>query len=127
MSLRSNLTSEVRASQTIPASNLSTFEYTQLKGSIINTVAAPNTSNTLSVTFNASEVAGSTFHFGLNSLFPETFKGRTNGLRKDLTQNLYDMKPKFLRFPGGSNIEGISLATRFKWNETIGPLINRKG
>jgi hypothetical protein len=41
------------------------------------------------------------FYFGLVSLFGETFKGRKNGLRKDIAEAFYDMQPKFLRFPGG--------------------------
>ena len=46
-------------------------------------------------------------HFDMISLFPEdTFKGRENGLRKDLCQLLEDMQPKFLRFTGGCVIEG---------------------
>ena len=41
------------------------------------------------------------------SLFPvDTWKGRPNGLRKDLVQLLYDMHPGFLRFPGGCIVEG---------------------
>jgi hypothetical protein len=36
------------------------------------------------------------------SLFPEkTFKNRPNGLRADMAQVLADMKPRFIRFPGG--------------------------
>jgi len=53
--------------------------------------------------------------------------GRTNGLRKDLAEALYDIKPKFLRCPGGNNIEGQSISTRWKWWETLGPLENRPG
>jgi alpha-N-arabinofuranosidase len=37
------------------------------------------------------------------------------------------MKPKFLRFPGGNNMEGLSIDTRWQWKKTIGPLINRPG
>lgn len=37
------------------------------------------------------------------------------------------MKPKFLRCPGGNNIEGQSIQTRMKWWETIGPLKDRPG
>lgn len=35
--------------------------------------------------------------------------------------------PKFLRFPGGNNLEGISIDTRWQWKKNIGPLINRAG
>jgi alpha-N-arabinofuranosidase len=37
------------------------------------------------------------------------------------------MKPKFLRCPGGNNIEGQSIPQRLKWWETIGPLKDRPG
>lgn len=34
------------------------------------------------------------------SLFPaDTWKGRENGLRKDLAQALYDLNPEFSAFP----------------------------
>ena len=41
------------------------------------------------------------------SLFPPTFKNRENGLRPDLAQLLYNIHPKFVRFPGGCYVEGI--------------------
>lgn len=34
---------------------------------------------------------------------------------------------KFLRFPGGNNLEGTTIPNRWKWNETIGPLKDRPG
>ena len=44
------------------------------------------------------------------SLFPsDTWKKRANGLRADLVQLLADMKPGFLRFPGGCIVEGRDL------------------
>ena len=44
------------------------------------------------------------------SLYPkETWKNRPNGLRKDLVQLLADMKPGFIRFPGGCIVEGRRL------------------
>ncbi|MBR0321633.1 MAG: carbohydrate binding domain-containing protein, partial [Bacteroidales bacterium] len=60
------------------------------------------------------------------SLFPvDTWKGRENGLRKDLAQALYDLKPGFFRFPGGCIIEGNSLDTRYEWKKSVGPVENR--
>lgn len=60
------------------------------------------------------------------SLFPEdTWKNRPNGLRADLVQKLADMKPGFLRFPGGCIVEGRELETRFQWKKTVGPVENR--
>lgn len=80
---------------------------------------------------------------------------RYNGLRDDVASYLEQIKPSFLRFPGGNNLyvrrcwqhkpvlqilitlrfgktdyfyrEGSTPATRWKWNETIGPVQNRPG
>lgn len=61
------------------------------------------------------------------SLFPtDTWKQRPGGLRNDLIQLLADMKPGFLRFPGGCIVEGRELATRYQWKKTIGKVEDRK-
>ena len=61
------------------------------------------------------------------SLFPQdTFMGRKNGLRKDLAQVIADLKPKFVRFPGGCMSHGQGLENIYHWNETVGPLQDRK-
>jgi Alpha-L-arabinofuranosidase len=61
------------------------------------------------------------------SLFPQnTFKGRRNGLRADLAQTLADMKPRFVRFPGGCVAHGDGLGNMYHWKNTIGPLEARK-
>ncbi len=60
------------------------------------------------------------------SLFPvHTWKQRENGLRADLVQALYDIHPGVFRFPGGCIIEGNSLATRYQWKNSVGPVENR--
>ena len=60
------------------------------------------------------------------SLFPtDTWKGRENGLRKDLAQALADLKPGIFRFPGGCIVEGTDLPTRYNWKNTVGPVENR--
>jgi alpha-N-arabinofuranosidase len=68
-----------------------------------------------------------TVWFDLVSLFPPTWKVRPNGNRVDLMQELADMQPAFLRFPGGNYLEGSSIATRFPWKETLGDLAQRPG
>lgn len=61
------------------------------------------------------------------SLFPEkTFKNRANGLRADLAQILADMKPKFIRFPGGCLVHGDGLGNMYRWKNTVGPVEQRK-
>ena len=60
------------------------------------------------------------------SLFPkDTYKGRENGLRRDLAQALEDAHPGVFRFPGGCIVEGTTLDTRYAWKNTIGPVENR--
>ena len=60
------------------------------------------------------------------SLFPvDTWKKRENGLRRDLVQVLYDLRPGVLRFPGGCIVEGANLDTRYQWKNTVGPVENR--
>ena len=60
------------------------------------------------------------------SLFPDdTWKNRTQGLRSDLVQLLADMKPGFLRFPGGCIVEGRDLANRYQWKNTVGKIEDR--
>ena len=48
-------------------------------------------------------------------------------IRTDLMQMLVDMKPKFLRFPGGNFLEGPLITDAFPWKTTLGPLENRPG
>ncbi|MCA0232686.1 MAG: carbohydrate binding domain-containing protein [Bacteroidetes bacterium] len=60
------------------------------------------------------------------SLFPEkTFKNRPNGLRTDLAQLLADMKPAFIRFPGGCLAHGDGVGNMYRWQNTIGPVEQR--
>ncbi|TDG35904.1 alpha-L-arabinofuranosidase [Pedobacter changchengzhani] len=61
------------------------------------------------------------------SLFPgDTWKNRPNGLRADMVKTLEDMKPGFIRFPGGCIVEGRDMANRYQWKNTIGPIEDRK-
>ena len=61
------------------------------------------------------------------SLFPaDTWKGRPGGLRKDIVQMLADLKPGFVRFPGGCIVEGRDITNRYQWKTTVGPVDQRK-
>ncbi|MEN0036384.1 MAG: alpha-L-arabinofuranosidase C-terminal domain-containing protein [Cellvibrio sp.] len=67
-----------------------------------------------------------TIDLDMISIFPkDTWKGRAKGLRQDLTQLLFDLKPGFLRFPGGCIIEGRTLAQRYQWKTTLGDIDQR--
>ncbi len=55
------------------------------------------------------------------SLFPaDTYKGRENGMRKDLAEKLEELHPAFVRFPGGCVIEGVTLKNAYHWKDSIG-------
>jgi len=69
-----------------------------------------------------------TYWLNMVSLFPkETWKNRPNGLRKDLMEMLAELKPSFVRFPGGCFVEGLGLANSWQWKKTIGPVEERPG
>ncbi|WP_320781138.1 alpha-L-arabinofuranosidase C-terminal domain-containing protein [Streptomyces sp. CRN 30] len=71
------------------------------------------------------------------SLFPrDTFKGRENGLRKDLAEKIAALDPGFVRFPGGclvntgsmedySEDSGWQRQRSYQWKDTIGPVEQR--
>ena len=45
--------------------------------------------------------------------------------RRDLAEMLKEMKPGFLRFPGGCVIEGWDIENRYQWKHTVGPAQER--
>ncbi|KAH6794521.1 alpha-L-arabinofuranosidase 1 [Perilla frutescens var. hirtella] len=55
----------------------------------------------------------------------DTHKG--HGFRQDLFDMLAALKPGFIRFPGGSFVEGDRLMNAFRWRETIGTWEERPG
>ncbi|RWR74831.1 Alpha-L-arabinofuranosidase 1 [Cinnamomum micranthum f. kanehirae] len=55
----------------------------------------------------------------------DTYKG--HGFRTELVSLIADLKPKFMRFPGGCFVEGEWLRNAFRWKETIGPWEERPG
>ena len=68
-----------------------------------------------------------TIDIDMVSLFPtETWKNRPAGLRNDLVQLIADLKPGFMRFPGGCIVEGRDITNRYQWKTTVGPIETRK-
>ncbi|XEC93531.1 alpha-L-arabinofuranosidase C-terminal domain-containing protein [Paenibacillus tarimensis] len=65
------------------------------------------------------------------SLFPErTYRNRPNGLREDIAALIAELKPKFMRFPGGCLVHDGSLNpddrnSMYRWKNTIGDLAER--
>ena len=73
------------------------------------------------------------FEIAFASLMPlDTWKGRKNGLRADLVEALAEMKPRFLRFPGGclthdGQLDPDARDGIYNWKRTLGPVENRPG
>ena len=55
------------------------------------------------------------------SLFPPTYHNRPNGNREDLMEKMAELRPAFLRFPGGNYVD----PGQYHWKDTIGPLKDR--
>lgn len=65
------------------------------------------------------------------SLFPlRTFRNRPNGMREDIAALIAELKPKFMRFPGGCLVHDGSLNpddrnSMYRWKNTIGEVEQR--
>ncbi|NTW40122.1 MAG: hypothetical protein HGA44_09565 [Cellulomonadaceae bacterium] len=54
---------------------------------------------------------------------PRWTQGR---LRRDLVEALAELKPGFMRFPGGCIVEGVGDGNQYDWRDTVGPLVHRR-
>lgn len=91
----------------------------ELKGELVSPVTDDN--GTFALVFDKK----GTVRVDFVSLMPkETFKG--HGLRKDVAQTIADLKPGFIRWPGGCIVEGATQANGFKWKNTIGDPAQRQ-
>lgn len=86
---------------------------------------ASSDNSTLEITTDLSPQESA--YFTLISLLPQTTQDLGFDVRQDLFDALKHMKPSFMRFPGGNNLQGQTIDSRWKWNETIGPLTDRPG
>ncbi len=97
------------------------------------TFTASRTSSTGRLTVATDHAAA----LDMVSLFPrDTFKGRENGLRKDLAEKIAALDPGFVRFPGGcivntgsmedySEESGWERKRSYQWKDTVGPVEER--
>ncbi|KAI0088820.1 glycoside hydrolase family 51 protein [Irpex rosettiformis] len=113
-----------QASTTIKGSQTT---WKQIALALKPTKTASDTDNVFTVTLDGAAASAQTVNFAMLSLFPPTFKNRPNGMRIDIAEALADMGPSFFRFPGGNNLEGQTVATRWQWNATVGSLLSRPG
>ncbi|MEO6223917.1 MAG: alpha-L-arabinofuranosidase C-terminal domain-containing protein [Vicinamibacterales bacterium] len=91
---------------------------------VMLTAGATEAKGTLALRFDTS----GELWLDMISLFPaKTFKNRPNGMRADLAQVIADMKPGFIRGPGGCFAEGITIESRPQWKRSLGPIEGRPG
>src|SRR5579875_2807873 len=115
----------VWASATLPAPSGS---WTKETATLTTASGIPSTlTNRFVVSARARAAAGGTDWFTFMSLFPPTYDDQANGFRIDLMQKLAALHPGYLRIPGGNYLEGDTIDTRFNWETTVGPLIQRPG
>ncbi|CCF54941.1 hypothetical protein NDA11_007687 [Ustilago hordei] len=65
------------------------------------------------------------FQVNLVSLMPPTYEGTV--ARQDLAQALADIKPVYVRLPGGNDLEGNTIPSWFNWTNAVGDIKNRPG
>jgi alpha-N-arabinofuranosidase len=126
VSLVSNDTGKVLATAALPAlsGDWKQYNFTMKTGAVPPAAnGGVNANNQIVVSFDHP----GTVWLQLLSVFPPTYEGTVNGNRIDLMEKLAAMHPQFLRFPGGNYLEGNTIAERFDWKKTIGPLVDRAG
>jgi len=67
------------------------------------------------------------FYFGdENSVGTDNPAWSAGKLRKDLVEALGELKPRFIRFPGGCIVEGYDTKNSYYWKNTVGNIFDRK-
>jgi len=120
-SIESNDGTKLFATAQVPAITNTWHKYTE------TLTTGDDVTPTAATRFVISTEKPGTLWFNLVSLFPPTYNDRPNGNRIDIMQLLSGMKPTFLRLPGGNFVEGNTIADRFPWKKTLGPLEQRPG
>ncbi|KAG2647698.1 hypothetical protein PVAP13_2KG569700 [Panicum virgatum] len=108
------------AAHTITGSKKSFAKWTKIEFSLKS--RQNNTNSRLQFTTSKSGV----IWLDQVSVMPlDTYMG--HGFRKDLSLMLANLKPQFLKFPGGNYAMGNHLRNAFRWSETVGPWEERPG
>ncbi|KAK9747959.1 hypothetical protein RND81_02G026600 [Saponaria officinalis] len=120
LSLVSDDGTEVLAFKHLVADAEKMKKWTKIETTLTATGSDPKARLQLTTTQN-----GTIWLDQVSAMPTDTYKG--HGFRKDLMKMLLNLKPRFLRFPGGCYVEGTTLANAFRWKETVGPWEERPG
>lgn len=113
--------------------NLGQADIVVSNGTVWNHYEAEITAREITTAGNLSiyiEAVGR-LYLDMVSLFPQkTFMQQRNGLRADIATLLADLKPRFMRFPGGCLVHDGSINAEdrdslYRWKNTIGVLEER--
>lgn len=97
-------------------------EYPGFEVLIEKDAAAKDARSTLSIFVKGRRVV----EFDNVSLVPTSPDLVRAGLRKDLVDKLADLKPSFVRFPGGCIVESGDFQHWYDWRRTVGPKERRE-
>ncbi|KZW04424.1 glycoside hydrolase [Exidia glandulosa HHB12029] len=125
LTLSSTTNGRTYASASLSAQDV-TVEWKQFHATLTPTESAPDANNVFNLTIDVTKHDQGLW-VNLVSLFPPTLNDRPNGLRKDLANVVKDMGAKYIRIPGGSNLQGSTIANGYNWTATLGALESRPG
>lgn len=115
---QSNTTGQTLGSSTLNLQQTSSDGWVQTYSATFQPkTTGANGNNTFYFTFDGSKLAGQSVYFNMLSLFKQAFNNRNNGVRPDLAQALGGMNTKYIRLPGGNNMQGDSSPYYWKWNK----------
>ncbi|PMD43173.1 glycoside hydrolase family 51 protein [Hyaloscypha variabilis F] len=123
----SNTTNSMLGSTTFTVDQTEADGWVPYAQTFTTTDSAVDEKNTFHLDFDGASTAGTSLRFQMISVFQQTYQNSNNGLRIDLAQAVNEIGGKYLRMPGGNNLEGLSAPYQWKWNATIGPIIDRPG
>jgi alpha-N-arabinofuranosidase len=121
----SNTTNSMLGSTTFTVDQTESDGWVPYAQTFTVTTSAPDEKNTFHLDFDGASTAGTSLRFQMISVFQQTWENGNNGLRIDLAEAVNEIGGTYLRMPGGNNMEGLAAPYRWKWNETIGPIIDR--
>lgn len=111
--------------------NSNTFTISKLKGKWTKYTASLKAERTIDSRLVIKGTGAGTFYLDFVTLVPEKSElwmdGKYGDFRKDMMQALADLKPQFMRFPGGCASEGTNYWGQVFWKTSIGSYEERIG
>ncbi|XP_073222179.1 alpha-L-arabinofuranosidase 1-like isoform X2 [Cicer arietinum] len=120
VSFRKAAGGQILASSNIKGSALEVSKWKRMETTLVAHASSSNSVLTLTTTQK-----GKIWLDQISAMPLDTFKG--HGFRSDLVDMIVQLKPAFLRFPGGCFIEGHRLKNAFRWKDSVGPWEQRPG